>query len=202
MAITFSCKKCGQQIVADDTAAGDDVHCPKCGKEVWVPFKSEPTPPETPAPPPTGETRRRLGDAPKPAHHSPSPEPAPTISDAPKLIHCPDCAREVSKRAATCPHCGAPILPPEPTAQASSAGAMTCPSCKVQLVSKEKARGGVTLAGVFGGLLFVSGILSVFVNAIVGGGVLIVAGIIISVALRGKETVLVCPKCRTEVCKV
>ena len=72
---------------------------------------------------------------------------------------------------------------------------MTCPSCKIQLVSKEKARGGVTPAGVFGAFLFLGGVGVVFVNAIVGG-VLILAGIIVSVALRGKVIEMVCPTCK------
>jgi len=28
------------------------------------------------------------------------------------LMNCPDCARDVSDKAATCPHCGYPIGPP------------------------------------------------------------------------------------------
>jgi hypothetical protein len=74
---------------------------------------------------------------------------------------------------------------------------MTCSLCKIQLVSKEKARGGVTAAGLFGAFLFIGGVGTVFVNAI-AGGVLILAGIVVSVALRGKETFLVCPSCKRE----
>ena len=32
----------------------------------------------------------------------------------PNLVPCPDCFEPVSKRAAVCPHCGAPLEPPEP----------------------------------------------------------------------------------------
>lgn len=212
MDITFNCTKCGQHIVIDEAGAGTFVNCPKCEIPLRVPFVAASKPSTSDIQfatcPNCGEDvfvtdqtclhcgqnlRKRIPPVVKPL--------AATTNPSANLIRCPDCAREVSKRAASCPHCGAPIAQQQPTAPAVSAGAMTCPVCKLQLVSKEKARGGVTLAGVFGGLLFVSGILSMFTNEILGG-VLIVAGVVISVALRGKDVVLVCPRCKKEWSKV
>lgn len=42
--------------------------------------------------------------------HSPSPVTPPEEHN-PKLTHCPDCGRHVSRLAATCPHCGRPLAP-------------------------------------------------------------------------------------------
>ena len=40
----------------------------------------------------------------------------PTQAAATNLRRCPDCGREVSKRAAACPQCGAPVSTPKPFA--------------------------------------------------------------------------------------
>jgi DNA-directed RNA polymerase subunit RPC12/RpoP len=37
MDITFSCEKCGQNIVVDEAGAGITVDCPRCGRPVYVP---------------------------------------------------------------------------------------------------------------------------------------------------------------------
>ena len=37
MDIKFECKKCGQKMEVDVTAAGASVNCPKCGQEVTIP---------------------------------------------------------------------------------------------------------------------------------------------------------------------
>lgn len=172
MDITFVCNKCGQKIVIDEVGAGQFVNCPKCQVPLRVPVKHAPTPVTTPV--------------------------TPALSN---LVKCPDCSREVSKRATSCPHCGAPIAPAAPPPQPTTASVMACPSCRVQLVSKEKTKGGATLSGVLGLFLLISGVLAVFANVIVGG-ILIIAGILLGVGFRGKETVLVCPKCKKEVAKV
>jgi hypothetical protein len=47
---------------------------------------------------------QQAGNAPPAAPAGPSsPQPAPGT-----LVACPDCGREISRRATTCPHCGAP----------------------------------------------------------------------------------------------
>ena len=67
MDITFSCEKCGQNIVVDEAGAGITVDCPKCGKPVYVPSSApltekdgpvriempfaKPMPPAAPIPP-------------------------------------------------------------------------------------------------------------------------------------------------------
>ena len=84
MDITFNCDQCGQSIVIDEAGAGTVVDCPKCSESVLVPGIMVP------------EAEQ------------------PTPSAPQNLRSCPDCGREVSKRAAACPHCGAPLSTPKP----------------------------------------------------------------------------------------
>jgi DNA-directed RNA polymerase subunit RPC12/RpoP len=82
MDITFNCQTCGQNIVIDEAGIGQIVDCPKCGKQLEVPYKS------------------------LSVQATPAPKPAtPAL-----LANCPDCGREISERAITCPFCGAPIV--------------------------------------------------------------------------------------------
>jgi len=39
---------------------------------------------------------------------------SPPEESNPKLTHCPDCGRHVSRLATTCPHCGRPLAPEKP----------------------------------------------------------------------------------------
>ena len=82
MDISFHCDKCGQKLELDEAGAGTTVECPQCRQSLTVPIKKKTT--SAPLPPPTD---------------------SPT-----NLQNCPDCGRQVSKRATSCPHCGAPIL--------------------------------------------------------------------------------------------
>ena len=52
MDISFNCEKCGQNIVIDETGAGQLVDCPKCGRplevprQITAPIVSVPPPPQ------------------------------------------------------------------------------------------------------------------------------------------------------------
>ncbi|HEV8541448.1 MAG TPA: NINE protein [Verrucomicrobiae bacterium] len=65
----------------------------------------------------------------------------------PKLIACPDCGHQVSKRAASCPSCGAPINQDGPLVAVSPS------SSQVIYVSQPKSRGVYIILGIFFGLL-------------------------------------------------
>lgn len=43
---------------------------------------------------------------------SDAPAFTPLVSQPSALTSCPDCSHQVSRRAVTCPHCGAPLAPP------------------------------------------------------------------------------------------
>ena len=101
------------------------------------------------------------------------------------LVACPECTRELSDKAAACPHCGAPV--------ASQPAAQVCGRCGTRLVAMEKAA-KVSGGGIFGALLFLIGLGVMFGNALVGIGLMILA-ILIGTFGRTKHLVMVCPRC-------
>jgi predicted RNA-binding Zn-ribbon protein involved in translation (DUF1610 family) len=60
------------------------------------------------------------------------------------LIACPDCEREVSRRAASCPNCGCPIAPQTQTRKPR------CPTCGSERVERIEAVDKVKSAIMFG----------------------------------------------------
>lgn len=93
MDIEFNCEHCGQSLTVDESGAGSVVNCPKCSESVLVPGVLAP------------EAEQ------------------PTLATPQNLTLCPDCAREVSMRAATCPHCGAPLSTADPKPQLTASTA-------------------------------------------------------------------------------
>lgn len=87
MDIEFGCTKCGQHLVIDAAGAGQAVNCPKCGQVLIVPSQV-----------------KYRDESSVALQQSTDARGKPT-----NLLHCPDCQREVSKQAATCPHCGKPL---------------------------------------------------------------------------------------------
>jgi TM2 domain-containing membrane protein YozV/DNA-directed RNA polymerase subunit RPC12/RpoP len=83
--LTCACKHCGGNIEFDQDYNGLEMDCPHCG----------------------GKTL--FSDSPF------AQPPRITNSPASSLMACPDCAREISRRAVSCPHCGSPIAPPVTT---------------------------------------------------------------------------------------
>lgn len=73
---------------------------------------------------------------------------------------------------------------------------MQCPQCQTELVAHEKSS-SVSAAGLFGALVGLVGLLTMFANALLGVGILI-AGLLIGMARR-KRLVLICPACKHQV---
>lgn len=69
----------------------------------------------------------------------------------------------------------------------------SCPECNVALVATQKKK-SLSVAGLIGALLFVIGLITMFVNVVVGILLMILA-LIISVVGRGSKTIMVCPQC-------
>lgn len=103
------------------------------------------------------------------------------------LITCKECTKEVSDHAAACPHCGAPI---------KSTGIAPCKQCNTPLIAVTQAKKSsiVGILGVFG---FLFGVLVALFNAVIGI-LIMIAAMIGSALLRGKETLLKCPACGAE----
>lgn len=102
------------------------------------------------------------------------------------LVQCTECSREISDKAASCPHCGAPRTAPTPSLPA-------CPKCRLPMVATERAT-SVSGGGIFGAFLFLIGLGVLFANALVGVGIMILA-VLIGAFGRSKHVVLVCPRC-------
>lgn len=66
MDISFTCDKCGKNLVIDEAGAGITIDCPECGNAVYVPSATPPKPKEAPV-------RVEL----KPLKRVPAPAPVP-----------------------------------------------------------------------------------------------------------------------------
>jgi DNA-directed RNA polymerase subunit RPC12/RpoP len=136
--ISFSCPGCVKKFTVADDKAGKRTRCPVCGQAIVVPaLASSPlaadrreAPPPGPVrtgpaalgeveAPPVGERETQLspfatspevqlsGQKEAPRMDVPTPPPQPEPEG--RLRPCPDCRREVSRRATNCPHCGCPF---------------------------------------------------------------------------------------------
>jgi len=106
------CPRCKKKQNVRKTANLKKVTCPTCKTRFSIPDKKTATPPAGNAP---------IPDAKIAAAEHVSPDEAVTWLDAPppqkpKPVKtkipprpCPDCGKQISGRAASCPHCGAPI---------------------------------------------------------------------------------------------
>lgn len=97
-------------------------------------------------------------------NHTVTPSAAPikqpqTSAQESKLINCPDCGKEVSRRTASCPNCGCPIGADTPISEpivhsypATDLNIPKCPTCQstnVAKISLANKAGKVALVGVF-----------------------------------------------------
>lgn len=94
------------------------------------------------------------------------------------LINCPECGKEISDKAVSCPHCGNPMNQPvnKPTTAApKNEDLMKCPKCySTQLTSNQKGfSGGKAVAG-----------------AILTGGIGLLAG-----TIGSSKVIITCLRC-------
>lgn len=106
------------------------------------------------------------------------------------LIKCEECFKEISDKATTCPHCGAPT----DKASQNIVNPNVCSNCGTNYIVEKKP---VTLSPVMivSIPLFLIGVFTLLSNWIVA---LIIIGIAFMIDHfgRSKKTVLVCPKCK------
>jgi hypothetical protein len=91
-----TCGLCGGHFEFPADRNGELAPCPHCGQEIVMEGPSVASPPPPLPPPPIPKERKK----------------ATSESKNPKLTSCPDCAKEVSRSAESCPHCGRRLKQP------------------------------------------------------------------------------------------
>ena len=72
-----------------------------------------------------------------------------------------------------------------------------CPNCKSEMIARERSS-SVSGAGLVGAFIGVIGLLTLFANALLGIGIVIV-GLLVGGMMRSKRLFLVCPGCKKEI---
>lgn len=109
------------------------------------------------------------------------------------LINCKECSKEISDKAQTCPHCGAPIASWVNEVMKHS-DPNACAKCGTNYITEQKAQ-TVSPVLILTVPMFLVGVYMLLFNWLAA---LIVIGLafIIDHFGRSKKTVLICPKCR------
>ncbi len=111
MPISIVCPTCNRRIRGPEEAMGHNVRCPGCGNHFVITLDcvvrrdAATRPPPVLAQPAKLQPAQREAEKQEPARLEPA---NPQLAEG-KLRPCPDCNREVSRRAAQCPHCGCPL---------------------------------------------------------------------------------------------
>jgi hypothetical protein len=100
--------------------------------------------------------------------------------DKQESCYCPLCKGVIFKGVKKCQHCGEFFNVPR------------CPDCQTVLQETE-VKDSVSLAGCLGIFLFLCGLFLAFVVNLVGGVLVIIVALLISVFGRGTHTVTRCP---------
>jgi len=107
------------------------------------------------------------------------------------LIHCTECNKEISDKAATCPHCGAPTATAPSSPKTIDPNA--CMKCGTNYIAEKKAASFSPVVLLTAPMLLFGLVLLVY-NWLAA---LIVMGLAFMIDHfgRSKKTVLICPKC-------
>ncbi|MCX6558353.1 MAG: zinc ribbon domain-containing protein [Candidatus Aminicenantes bacterium] len=107
------------------------------------------------------------------------------------LITCPECKKEISDTAKSCPSCGYELKASEK---------QLCPKCNIEAIAVKK-KNQVSIGGILGALIFIIAIPILFYNWLIGIAAMILGAIIGSVA-RGEYIEMTCPKCKKVISKI
>jgi DNA-directed RNA polymerase subunit RPC12/RpoP len=80
-----TCQNCGGDLEFDVEDTGKEIECPHCHQTILLRAAFRPAPPKS------------------------APLPQQVAAAPGNLTTCPDCAKQVSRRARFCPNCGAPV---------------------------------------------------------------------------------------------
>jgi DNA-directed RNA polymerase subunit M/transcription elongation factor TFIIS len=189
--IKTRCLKCDSTLRVRSAVIGKKVKCPKCDQAFIVAeIKDNGVVPENRSSAtkksqqiPNDARKNNSKNKPQPEfsetieHETPPPlnsRPAPPALQ--KLLNCEDCASQVSRRASTCPHCGAPLrgldqqqvgespsqlksnnlATCEDCGRQVSANAVVCPHCaapRQPIIDKSLKTRNASIASFFGILL-------------------------------------------------
>jgi uncharacterized protein YbaR (Trm112 family) len=105
------------------------------------------------------------------------------------LITCPECKKEISDTAKSCPSCGYELKPSQK---------QLCPKCNIEPITIKK-KNSVSAGGIIGALLFILAIPVLFFNLFIGIVVIILA---IVLGRRGEHIEMTCPKCKKVLSKI
>ncbi|MCE9552054.1 MAG: DUF4339 domain-containing protein [Planctomycetes bacterium] len=114
-----------------------------------------------------------------------------------QTVVCPYCSEQILATATKCKHCGEFLnKKPRKIKHSSESQGPICRRCNVLLIAREKPV-TVSMGGILGFLLFLGGLGTLFVNAILGA-IMMMLGVLMSVALRPTQVVMMCPICKAE----
>jgi predicted RNA-binding Zn-ribbon protein involved in translation (DUF1610 family) len=111
------------------------------------------------------------------------------------LINCEECTKEISDKAISCPHCGAPTHASR-VAALKSPTIPSCLKCNIALVKTSRVKRSAA-AEVIGGILLAVSIIVFFFNWLIAI-VLVCVAFLISYLGKEKYELLVCPNCGKE----
>ena len=107
------------------------------------------------------------------------------------LITCPECKKEISDTAKSCPSCGYELKTSEK---------QLCPNCNIEAIAVKKKK-QVSVGGIIGALIFIIAIPVLFFNLLIGIAAIILA-LIVGTVSRGEYIEMNCPKCKKVLSKI
>ena len=109
MSFKMKCPNCQKVLNVTEKAFGKSLPCPACQRVIKVPESADSTARATSNSPQSDlDDTGQQTSADCPPQRVPEAQP-PAAPKNPALRQCPDCNAQISRNAASCPHCGCPL---------------------------------------------------------------------------------------------